>query len=239
MKILFIRHADPCRESFSITKKGKKEAYLLGLYLKKYKINQLFSGTSKRTMETTSVIESCCNINSIKYESWLNEFKYKVVLPNGKIQFPWEMAIEYWCNDEMLSFNNCMYTEIYKSGNIKEHAEFIWHKLDLLLDDYGYQRIDNYYKVKEANNKCIVFVSHFATISVLLSHLLNIPLPIMLNSFWMAPSASTSLITEEVEEKNAIFRCIGYCGLEHLNDMEELKSYYGLQKECYNSILEE
>ncbi len=237
MKILFIRHADPCRESFSITEKGRKEAYLLGMYLKKYKIDQLLSGTSTRTAETTSVIKSCCNISRIRYESWLDEFKFEIVLPNGKIQYPWEMPIEYWCNDEMLSFNNCMYSEIYKSGNIKEHAEFIWNKLDILLGDYGYKRIDNYYNVKKANNKCIVIVSHFATISVMLSRLLNISLPIMLNSFWQAPSSYTSLMTEEVEEQKAIFRCIGYGGLEHIKDMEELKSYYGLQKECYNSVL--
>lgn len=71
----------------------------------------------------------------------------------------------------------------------------------------------------------------------MLSRLLNISLPIMLNSFWQAPSSYTSLMTEEVEEQKAIFRCIGYGGLEHIKDMEELKSYYGLQKECHNSVL--
>ena len=225
MKLIFIRHGDPCKDSFSISKKGILEIELLKKFFKEKKISEVLSATSIRGKETTYYFLKDTDNILITYCSWLNEFKHKVVLPNGNKQFPWELPIEYWCNDKKII------DQIYKTGDINYYANLIWSEFDNFLSNKGYTRNKNSYKVIRKNEECYIFITHFATISVILSHLLNIPLEIMLHAFWQAPSAYTTLITEEMEKGKAIFRCIGYGETSHLVKNEELKSYYGLQSE--------
>lgn len=225
MKLIFIRHGDPCKDSFFISDKGILEVKLLKNFFATKKITEILSATSIRGQETTKYFLKDTNNIPVKYYSWLNEFKHKIILPNNKKQFPWEIPIDFWCNDKKVI------KKIYETGNIKYHANKIWEEIDDFLSKKGYDREKNMYIVRKGNEECYIFITHFATLSVILSHLLNIPLEIMLHVFWQAPSAYTTLVTEEMEKGKAIFRCIGYGETSHLVNHEELKSYYGLQNE--------
>ena len=48
--------------------------------------------------------------------------------------------------------------------------------------------------------------------------------------FWQAPSAFTTLRSEEIERGKVIFRCMGYNETCHLTRHDELKSFYGLKQ---------
>lgn len=231
MKIIFIRHGDPCYNSYSLTEKGKKEVELLGQMLLKNEISSLYSGSSVRAKETSDILKKIWE-KKVSYKQWLNEFKHRITADGKDDLYPWEMDLDLWCNNkEMLDYSSCLSSPIYASGNIESFATDIHRNIDLLLEEKGYKRKGNYYEVTNANKDCIVFVSHFATISVILSHLLNIPLVVMLHSFWMGPSSYTTLVSEEQNKGKAIFRCIGYNNISHLSEREELISYYGLQQE--------
>ena len=41
MKLIFVRHADPCKENYSITDKGVITAHKLGAHLSKTKIDKI------------------------------------------------------------------------------------------------------------------------------------------------------------------------------------------------------
>lgn len=228
MKLIFIRHGDPCRDTFSISEKGIEEVKLLGNFFTKYKIKEILSATSTRAEETVDHFIQPNNKIPIKSFKWLNEFKHKIILPNGKEQFPWEIPLDFWCGNKKVL--NKMYTE----GNIMNYAKEIWCELDKFLESKGYSREKARYMVTHGNEDCFVFITHFATISVILAYLLNIPLVIMLHAFWQAPSAYTTLITEEMEKGKVIFRCVGYGETMHLANNENLMSYYGLQQEVSN-----
>ena len=230
MRIVFIRHGDPCRESYLLTQKGVEEARLLGKFFRGQNIKKIFSSQSLRAEETIKFfLETFIKDNipvDVKFVDWLGEFKHKIILPNKTEQFAWEMPLDTWCTND----------GIYESGNIEEHAVKIWNEFDKFLSDVGYQRIGNYYILSGVGIRdTFLFVSHFATISVLLAHILNIPLAVMLHFFWQAPSAFTTLRSEEMEQGKVIFRCVGYNETCHLEGHEDLKSFYGLKPEVFDS----
>lgn len=240
MKIILARHADPRKGSFSLTEKGRTEARLLGNFFCGQPIEKIFSAPSVRATETTNFfLETFGKKNPnvpVEFVEWLNEFKHKICLPDGTEQFAWEMPLDTWCTEAgMLNLSTCMDNPIYSSGNIKHHAAEIWRGVDDFLCTAGYQRTGNYYKSLDGGNKrTFLFVSHFATISVVLAHLLNIPPAVMLHHFFQAPSAFTTLQSEETEQGKVIFRCIGYGETRHLEGRDELKSFYGLKREVFN-----
>lgn len=231
MKLIFVRHGDPSPFSFSITKKGKEEIERLGEYWKEKNISALYSATSVRAKETAEIL-SLKKQMEIKYISCLNEFKYKLDLGDGKDHYPWELPLNLWCDEESsFDYKKSLENPIYDRGDIKREALKIQNELDEILNELGYKREEHYYKVERGNRESIVFVSHFATISVLLSHLLNIPLIVMLHFFWISPSGVVTVVSEEMEKGKAIFRCIAYNDCGHLVGHEELLSCYGRQSE--------
>ncbi len=239
MKIIFVRHGDPRRDSFSLTEKGRNEAHLLGEFFCGQQIEKIFSAPSVRARETTKFfLETFGKENpnvQVEFVEWLNEFKHKILLPDGTEQFAWEMPLDTWCTAEgMLNLATCMENPIYLSGNIKEYAEEIWRGFDSFLSIAGYLREGKYYSpISGGSKSTFIFVSHFATISILLAHLLNISPAVMLHFFWQAPSAFTTLRSEEMERGKIIFRCVGYNETRHLEGHDELKSFYGLKQEIF------
>lgn len=241
MILIFIRHGDPRRDSYSLTEKGLTQSRMLGNYFSNKTISKIFSAPSTRARETTtSFLEALGDTSKkvkVDYVEWLNEFKHPIQLPNGNTQFAWEIPLDLWCmNHNMLNLSTCMDQSLYASGNIKKYATEVWNSFDMLMHDVGYDRVGGRYDVIKGNKDTYLFITHFATISVLLSHILNIPLPVMLHFFWQAPSGFTTLRSEEMEQGKAIFRCVAYNETTHLlsSTNEDVMSFYGLKRECYN-----
>lgn len=233
MRLIMIRHGDPRRDSFLLTDKGVAQARLLGKYFRERNVDKIISADSIRARETVKFFtETFGEHIRVEYADWLGEFKHNITLPDGTVQFAWEMPIDFWCNDGgMLEYSRSLDNPIYAS--IKTRVENVWNRMDELLADFGCVRAGHFYRAEKSNcAACLVF-SHFATISVMLSHLLNVPLAVMLHAFWQAPSAFTTVRTEEVERGKVLFRCIGFGQLDHLLGHEELRSFYGLQRETF------
>ena len=243
MKLIFIRHGDPCKDSFNLTDKGRIQSYLLGNFFHDKEIKGIFVSTSKRAQETLKFFLEFFNIANtdifINNVEWLGEFKHEITLPDGSKQFPWEIPLDFWCSStQMLDLSTCLDNDIYKSGDIKENIQIVWKKLDTFLSKVGYQRSGFYYHCSNSNKDCYIFISHFATISILLGHLLNIPPNTMLHHFWQGPSGVTTLQSEEVKIGKVLFRCVAYNETMHLPlTNTNLKSFYGLKQEV--NILKE
>lgn len=231
MKLIFVRHGEPRKEDYNLSEKGVKQIELLGKYLAKEDISKMYMGTFGRSVYTGEILNKHLNIE-VENKDWLNEFKHLVNVNDNKQQFPWEIDPKLWINDrKALSFTEVFKHKIYGSLQFKEKCENVWNNFDKILKSYGYHRNDNIYQVTEVNKDTIVISSHFATISVILSHLLNVPLYVILHMFWIAPSSYVKLVSQEVEKGESIFRCCEYGSISHLTNNESLKSYYGLQSE--------
>lgn len=235
MKIFFIRHGEPCRNSFGITDNGKNSIKLLADRLHSHKISALYSSTHQRAEETTRPLAQVWQVTPI-FLDWLAEFKHPVVVHGGKNIYPWELPPTSWVNDShFYDREKTMSHPLYASGNIGFHSQTIFSAFDALLKTFGYYRTGNMYTVMRRNSESIVIVSHFATISVICSHLLNVPLAIMLNMFWFAPASLNILQTEEQEKGSAIFRCIALNDCTHLQKRPDLYSWYGLGEEIFDN----
>ena len=232
MKIIFVRHGEPLRYEYGIADMGKKEMQMLADYLEcNFSIGHIYSATSQRAKESTFELNKEWRKN-IVYCDWLSEFKYPLKFEQLKGSFPWELPPEMWINDDMnLDYKNCLNSAILEESDVAENVYKVWHKIDEILASHGYRRNGNLYDVIEPNLDEIVVVTHFATMAVIIAHLLNISIFIALNMLFMAPSSYTVLATEEIQKGKAIFRCLELGSTKHLYGRNELKSEYGRQDE--------
>lgn len=228
MKIFFVRHADPKKEDYSLTKKGEEQSELLGKFLKDKQSEKIYSGSFGRSFFTAELLNKHLNLE-LETKTWLNEFKHLIKIDEEHSQYPWELNPKLWLNDkEALSFTEMFSHPIYNNENLKANYEKVTKNFDELLLSYGYKRNNYLYEVLEGNEKTILIVSHFATISVLLSHLFNISLFSIFHMFYFSPSSYIKVLSQEFEKGEAIFRCCELGSMEHLSQNTSLKSYYGL-----------
>lgn len=237
MKLILVRHGEPLKNDYGIADKGKMELKLLAEFLEKnFKVNQIYSGNSQRAIQSADILNTVLKKN-IEFYDWLSEFKYR--LPNiyTNCEFPWEFPPQYWVNhDSMLDYKLVLENNCFKYSNISKNAKNVWNKIDCLIAKNGYEREGNLYKVIRANRNEILIVTHFATMAIILAHLLNISILISLNMLFMAPSSYTVMSTEEIIEGQAIFRCLELGSTKHLYGHDDLLSEYGRQIEIYKEI---
>lgn len=232
MKLIFVRHGEPLKHDYGIADMGIAELKLLGEYfIDNFNISEIHSADSQRAIESVSVINQKFNYN-IKYHNWLSEFKYRIPAITEEGVFPWQFAPEHWINDnELLGYESVFQSELIKNSVVGQKSRQVWDGIDSLIRENGYERKGNLYTVKEANMNEIVVVTHFATMAVILAHLLNVSILVTLNLFYMAPSSYTVVSTEEINSGKVIFRCLEIGSTKHLYDHNELKSEYGRQAE--------
>ncbi len=235
MKLIFVRHGEPLKDDYGIAEMGKEQMKLLTQYfIENYHIDDIYSASSQRATESAIFLSGLIHTD-VKYCQWLSEFKYRLSIGSVKGEFPWELPLEYWIDDDqMLDHKNVLNTKLLADSEVVSRAEIVWNKLDEIIKQNGYERVGNLYRVNNPNKKEIVFVTHFATMAVMLAHLLNISILVALNMFFMAPSSYTVLSTEEIHKGKSIFRCLELGSTKHLYGRNELKSEYGRQAEIRN-----
>lgn len=234
MKLIFVRHGEPLKNDYGIADMGKEEMSLLARFLSdNTRIERIYAGTSQRASESVKILNKLLD-KDITFCDWLSEFKHKMPKEYKYCEFPWEFPPEYWINNDlMLDYKLVLQSNIFKNTDIPKSAKYVWNELDDLIEKNGYKRIDNLYEVVNPNKKEILIVTHFATMAIMLSHLLNISILVTLNMLFMAPSSYTVLSTEEIIKGKAIFRCLEIGSTKHLYGRNDLLSEYGRQAEIY------
>ena len=149
---------------------------------------------------------------------WLKEFDHLIMLPNQNEKvITWDFLPSFYTSQKDL-YNNDKYldTEIFKSGNIKKYYQEVCSSLDELLSQHGYIRENNYYRVEKESEDEIILVCHFGMMSVLMSHLMNIPYVIIANTMCCPPTGITRFVSEERRQGVAHFRCLCFGETPHL-----------------------
>jgi probable phosphoglycerate mutase len=235
MKILIVRHGEPNYEIDGLTEKGQKEAEFLADRLCRENIAKVYCsplGRARLTAEPT--------LKRKKMEAeicpWLKEFDA------SKIKLPYKKE-ETCCWDLMPRFVNGL-KKIYsptewleedfiKNSDIPKNYKEVCHELDALLARHGYERNGNIYNVKSANHDTIILVCHFGLTAVLLSHLLNCSPYSIWQHTCTAPTAVTTIYTEEREEGIAHFRAASIGDTSHLYAKNEESSFAARFCECF------
>lgn len=217
MRFIFIRHGDPDYSIDSLTKKGVREAKLLGERVKTWKIDSIYCSPLGRAKDTAriSLGES---YKEVQIKDWLQEFFVPVEDPDtGDKRIPWDFMPAFWTKEPLFyEKDNWMDAPVMQTGDIKNSYQTVCNGVDELLKEYGYIREGNYYVTEEEADKTIVFYCHLGLMLTVMSHLLGIAPTQLWHGFFVAPTSVTILTTEERIKGEAYFRCQTVGDTKHL-----------------------
>lgn len=233
MELIFVRHGDPDYSIDSLTERGWKEAESLVDRFKDIDVTEFFVSTMGRAKDTASFTLKSKNREAIPC-NWLREFMANVnitenpelaeAFPDTKVvdgityaNVAWDMNPAYFAvRLEYYHPEDWKQSAVAKSGNFMEVYEYVTTQFDKLLAEHGYVREGNLYKAVRSNREKLVFFCHYGVTCLLLSYLMNVSPFILWHSISFAPTAVTSIFTEERKEGIAYFRANKIGDISHL-----------------------
>ena len=120
-----------------------------------------------------------------------------------------------------------------RDSGIPAAYDHVTDSFDRLLEEYGYVREGNTYRVERSSHDTLILVCHFGLGAVLLSHLLHCSPYSLWQNTVMLPTSVTTLYSEEREQGIAAFRCAGLGDISHLYAMGEEPAFSGRFCECF------
>ncbi len=235
MKILIIRHGDPDYSIDSLTPQGETEAKLLAEKMANVDVKAFYVsplGRAKKTAEYT--------LNKIGREAevcdWLQEFSPKVDKPHKVQSVAWDWRPKDWtAMDDFYDLSKWSHVPAMEQAGVPEAYAYVTSAFDRLLAKHGYERYGRYYRAVRANEDTIVLFCHFGLECVLLSHLLGISPMLLWHGFCAAPTAVTTVVTEEREKGIAYFRTLEFGDVSHLYMGGETPAFAARFCETYNT----
>ena len=238
MRLLFIRHGDPDYVNDTLTQQGRIEAKLLSDVIGDFGIDEVYVSPLGRAADTAEYSLKVLGKEAVTLE-WLREFPAEFdpnVSEKARKAFETELQIDeatglyrkrilwdvlpsyFGQHPELFDRNAFLDSELAKSSNLVEKYRFVSDSFDQFLEDYGYERDGDIFRVKEGNSKTIAFFCHFGITAVLLSRLWNVSPFVTLQSLAMAPTSVTEVVTEERQRSIATFRTLRIGDISHLTN---------------------
>lgn len=248
MRLIIARHGDPDYEKDSLTETGWMEAELLADRMEKldaefHGIKEIYVSSLGRARDTAS-----CSLQRLQRKDeivceWLKEFPVQIKRPdmNGGNNIAWD-----WLPEDWTRYPSFYDAKLWKKEKVMEEAgvgaeyDRICTEFDYVLEKHGYVRAKetegHFYHAEAANNDVLVFFCHFGVESVLLSHLINCSPMLLWHNFCAAPTAVTTVITEERRKGIASFRINQFGDVSHLYAGGRIPSFAARFCECYDNV---
>lgn len=240
MKLMIIRHGDPDYERDSLTEIGWKEAELTAERLSQIDIKAFYVSPLGRAQDTAGATLKRLGRTATTFD-WLREFSPQINRPDRTEEksICWDWLPQDWTTDPLYYDVRTWTSSLTMTeGNVEEEYAWVCNSLDALLSSHGYERENNYYRVKEPNNDTLVFFCHYGVECVLLSHLLNISPMLLWHGFVAAPASITTIATEERREGIAYFRTSAFGDTSHLYAAGRQPSPSAKFCECFSNLHE-
>lgn len=218
MRLIIIRHGDPDYEKDSLTEKGWREAALLAERVSGMEVKAFYVSPLGRARDTASVTLGKMGRRAVVCD-WLREFPPLIFRPDvtGRRAIAWDWLPADWMAQECF-FHRDKWMEhpVMQEAKVGEAYQEVIEGFDGLLAGHGYVREGALYRAEHANRDTLVFFCHFGVECVLLSHLMNLSPMILWHNTCAAPSAVTTVVTEERRQGSAIFRVSSFGDISHL-----------------------
>lgn len=218
MRLVMVRHGDPDYTIDSLTEKGWREAGLLAERLAGLKVKAFYVSPLGRARDTASLTLRKMGRTAVECD-WLQEFPSRINrpdVPNAK-SIAWDWLPQDWTADERyFDRKKWCETEVMREGGVDRMYRYVTESFDALLAQHGYVREGGLYRVREANRDVLVFFCHFGVECVLLAHLMHVSPMILWHGACAAPTAVTTVYTEERREGRASFRVNSFADISHL-----------------------
>lgn len=230
MRLIFVRHAEPDYTIDSLTEKGFKEAELLALRTKNWKVDEIYCsplGRAQATMKPS--LENWKDKVPVTYD-WLEEFPARVDDPvTGEKRIPWDFMPDYFCSrDELHDKDKWYKSDCMLTGSVEQDFNRTKEGIDKLLSEHGYNNCGNgLFRIEKHSDDTLVFFCHFAITCTIVGHLTGIAVPSLWQGFIMSPTGVTVLNSEEREDGKAAFRVQYFGDVAHLRENGEPISQSG------------
>lgn len=237
MRLIIIRHGDPDYEKDSLTEKGWREAGLLAERIAKLDVKDFYVSPLGRARDTASLTLQKMGRTATECD-WLREFPPQIKRPDvrGNRKIAWDWLPEDWTAEPAyFDRKDWCETEIMREGGVDEAYRHVTQELDRLLAEHGYVREKEVYRAERANRDTLVFFCHFGLECVLLSHLMNASPMLLWHHTCAAPTAVTTVVTEERREGTASFRMTAFGDISHLYAGGEEPSFQARFCETFDS----
>ncbi len=185
MKIYFVRHGHPDYKHDCLTELGHSQAEAAAERLENCGIEQLFSSTRGRALQTAEHTAKRLGLEIIKCEfiremNWA-AFEGETIPFNGH---PWNVSDLRVSEGESLLCTDWQTKEPYCRSNVVERSRLVAEGLDKWLCELGYTREGEYYRVTGENtDRAVAMFSHAGSSSAALAHMFNIPFPQFVAAF--------------------------------------------------------
>lgn len=199
MLLYYIRHGDPIYDPDSLTQLGHEQAKALARRLSIFGVDELYSSTSNRAIETAKATANILG-REIHTLDFLNENYLKgLQIPVSDTQYDWVWAdpkySQILAGSDVRALGDAWYShpslERFHFENI---IEPINRQLDSFLESLGYEHDTDkgLYKITTSNReKRVAIFAHECMGKIVMSHLLDIPFPSYSLHFEMHTSGFT------------------------------------------------
>jgi len=217
MRLYIIRHADPDYPNKTITERGHQEAEALGTRLAQENLDRVYSsplGRAIHTMEYTTKLT--------KHEPVIEDWTQEMSIPGvhmdawGKLAV-WDLPGEIIRGPQRKgTYGDWDDLPYIGETTIHDLYEEVKNASDAFLLRHGYKRESGLYRCINPSQERIAVFCHGGFGLAWLSHLLEIPLPLMWSGFWLAPSSVTTIFFEQRSADWSVPRCVALGDTSHL-----------------------
>lgn len=179
VKIYFVRHGHPDYKNDCLTELGQRQAHATANRLKDSKIERVFASTQGRAVQTAEYTANLLGLDVIPCD-FIREIGWysidgKQIYANGQ---PWLVADSFVAEGKSVADKNWMLSERFSNSVVVKSVKTVSNGLDVLLENLGYKREGEYYRVMENDiYKTVAIFSHAGSSTAAISHMLNIPFP--------------------------------------------------------------
>ena len=180
MRILFIRHGEPDYENDTLTETGFKQAQLAAQRLKDEGIEEIWSSSHGRAVNTAKFTADLLRL-PIKKADFIREITWGST--NGEELFadghPWDIADEMARRGMDLNDPDWRHNQFFTNNRVVQCVDHVEKGIDEWLSDLGYKRNGLYYDhvIEEDHHRTIAFFCHGGSSSAAIAHIMNMPFP--------------------------------------------------------------
>ena len=233
MELIFVRHGDPDYSIDSLTERGWIEAQALVDRFKDMDIKAFYVSPLGRARDTASFTLKAMNREATVCD-WLREFPSVVDITDNEellraypdtrkadektySNVAWDILPSYFAtHPDYYHPERWKETGSAKNSDMLSLYDEITKSFDELLAKHGYVRDGHLFHAVNSNKDKIVFFCHYGITCFLLAYLLGISPFVLWQGISFAPTAVTTVVTEEREEGIAYFRANKIGDISHL-----------------------
>ena len=180
MQIYFVRHGHPDYANDCLTELGHKQAEAAAKRLMGCGIERIFSSTNGRAVQTAEHTARALGLDVTSFD-FMREISWgsvdgEPILAKGH---PWLLADLFASEGRSLTYTDWREKEPFCKSRVVECERTVIEGLDGWLEELGYKREGEYYRVMgEDEYGTVAMFSHGGSSTVALSHLFNLPFPL-------------------------------------------------------------